>query len=109
MRNRENYRSAFVACRKHRIDLNIIVDHDRDAFLRNIPRFVDQVSDVDYLNLLLAGLGYVSLSIMHRDTVGCAETEHLSITLREPTPLTASFCRHRVGHHVRRSRGLTDP
>ncbi|KZV82846.1 IkappaB kinase complex, IKAP component [Exidia glandulosa HHB12029] len=53
----ENYRAAFVACRKHRIDLNILVDHDRGAFMRNIALFVDQVNEVDSLNLLLAGLG----------------------------------------------------
>lgn len=53
----ENYKAAFVACRKHRIDLNILVEHDREAFMRNIPKFVDHVSDVDHLNLVLAGLG----------------------------------------------------
>ncbi|EJD52142.1 IKI3-domain-containing protein [Auricularia subglabra TFB-10046 SS5] len=53
----ENYKAAFVACRKHRIDLNILVEHDREAFMRNIPKFVDHVSEVDHLNLVLAGLG----------------------------------------------------
>lgn len=48
-----------MACRKHRIDLNILVDHDRATFMRNIARFIDQVSEVDHLNLILAGLGCV--------------------------------------------------
>ena len=54
-----NYRKAFLACRKHRIDLNFIVDHDHAKFLENIPSFVEQVHEVDYINLLLTGLGYI--------------------------------------------------
>lgn len=52
-----NYRKAFFACRKHRIDLNVIVDHDPAAFCARIPAFVDQIPEVDHLNLFLALIG----------------------------------------------------
>lgn len=50
------YRAAFLLCRRHRIDLNILHDHDPDAFVANLRDFVSQVKDVDYLNLFLSGL-----------------------------------------------------
>lgn len=56
---RGNYRKAFMACRKHRIDLNVIVDHDRETFMRRLASFVEQVDDVDHINLFLTNLGRV--------------------------------------------------
>ncbi|KAL1945489.1 hypothetical protein VTO73DRAFT_2340 [Trametes versicolor] len=52
-----NYGKAFAACRKHRVDFNVFVEHDKEAFIRGIPSFVEQVSDVDYINLFLTSLG----------------------------------------------------
>ena len=51
------YREAFVACRKHRIDLNTLVDHNPVGFMANIRIFVDQLDDVDHINLFLSGIG----------------------------------------------------
>jgi elongator complex protein 1 len=56
---RGQYRKAFIACRKHRIDLNALVEHDKSSFLKNIPVFVEQVNEVDYINLFLTSLGLV--------------------------------------------------
>ncbi|KAF5375529.1 hypothetical protein D9615_009198 [Tricholomella constricta] len=52
-----NYRKAFFACRKHRIDLNVLVDHDQAKFLERISAFVEQIHEVDHINLFLSGLG----------------------------------------------------
>jgi elongator complex protein 1 len=54
---RGNYRKAFLACRKHRIDLNVIVDKDPKRFRERLPSFIEQVHDVDYINLFLTNLG----------------------------------------------------
>lgn len=54
-----DYAKAFSACRRHRIDMNVLVDHDREAFMKNLSVFVDQVKDVDFINLFLTSLGYV--------------------------------------------------
>ncbi|KAI7853743.1 IKI3 family-domain-containing protein [Circinella umbellata] len=51
-----NYRSAFIACRKNRIDLNVLCDENPESFYENIPRFIEQVPEVEYLNLFLSGL-----------------------------------------------------
>jgi elongator complex protein 1 len=56
---RGNYRKAFLACRKHRIDLNVIVDRDPDLFRKRLTSFIEQVHDVDYINLFLTSLGFV--------------------------------------------------
>ncbi|GJE98183.1 IkappaB kinase complex IKAP component [Phanerochaete sordida] len=56
-----DYAKAFSSCRRHRIDMNVLVSHDRDAFMRNITAFVEQVKDVDYINLFLTSLGQGTL------------------------------------------------
>jgi len=57
--DRGRYRKAFFECRKHRIDLNVIVDRNLEKFINDIPSFVDQVQEVDHINLLLTLVGYV--------------------------------------------------
>lgn len=52
----QRYGPAFRICRTHRMDVNILYDHDPEAFMRNVATFVRQVADVDYLNLFLSGL-----------------------------------------------------
>jgi IKI3 family len=51
-----------LACRKHRIDLNVIVNQDPKLFRERLPSFVEQVHDVDYINLFLTSLGFVSFT-----------------------------------------------
>ncbi|KAI8991763.1 IKI3 family-domain-containing protein [Mycotypha africana] len=51
-----DYRSAFIACRKNRIDLNILYDTNPERFVENIRTFIQQVPEVDYLNLFLSNL-----------------------------------------------------
>ncbi|KAF5365923.1 hypothetical protein D9758_006686 [Tetrapyrgos nigripes] len=51
------YRKAFLACRKHRIDLNFLVKHNQVAFLQNLSAFVEQVHEVDHINLFLTSIG----------------------------------------------------
>ncbi|KAF8554834.1 pol II transcription elongation factor [Imleria badia] len=56
------WQKAFVSCRKHRIDLSIIVQHNQDAFMAGMSDFVDQVQDVDYVNLFLTNVGRSQLT-----------------------------------------------
>lgn len=58
----QNYRSAFLACRKHRVDLNLLVEVSPETFSDNIPKFVQQLEDEDYINLFLTGLSRSDLS-----------------------------------------------
>ncbi|KAJ1656740.1 putative elongator complex protein 1 [Dispira simplex] len=50
------YREAFLLCRKHRIDMNILVDYRPEQFMTYVEDFVTQVDDPDYLNLFLSSL-----------------------------------------------------
>jgi elongator complex protein 1 len=54
-----------MSCRRHRIDLNMIVDHDQTAFLGHLSEFVEQVDDVDHLNLFLSNIGCVHTDFCH--------------------------------------------
>ncbi|OWZ30446.1 elongator complex protein 1, partial [Cryptococcus neoformans AD2-60a] len=51
-----SYRAAFLTCRKHRLDLNILYDLDPEKFMANLENFVEQVYEVDYLNLFISSL-----------------------------------------------------
>ena len=54
--DRGAYRKAFVTCRKHRLDLNIIHDLDPRKFMANLESFIDQIPEMDYLNLFISSL-----------------------------------------------------
>ncbi|KAN0060657.1 putative elongator complex protein 1 [Thecaphora frezii] len=54
--DQQRYGSAFRTCRTHRMDVNILYDHDPESFMSHIDKFVAQVADVDHLNLFLSGL-----------------------------------------------------
>ncbi|KAI6009884.1 pol II transcription elongation factor [Pisolithus marmoratus] len=56
------WQKAFLACRKHRINLSIIVEHNEDAFMAGVSQFVEQIQQVDYINLFLTNIGRSELS-----------------------------------------------
>ncbi|KAJ3297896.1 hypothetical protein HDU79_001653 [Rhizoclosmatium sp. JEL0117] len=51
-----NFSNAFILCRKHRINMNLLVDHNPELFMKNVDLFVSQVKDPDYLNLFVSSL-----------------------------------------------------
>ncbi|KAL2911621.1 putative elongator complex protein 1 [Polyrhizophydium stewartii] len=54
--DRLDYKSAFMTCRKHRIDMNILVDHDAAKFVNHVRDFVRQIDDTDHFNLFISSL-----------------------------------------------------
>ena len=58
------YKKAFLACRNHRVDMNIIHDHDPGLFVSNIGSFVDQVRKAEHIDLFLAQLRYAASSMI---------------------------------------------
>lgn len=52
----KRYKEAFLICRRHRIDLNLLCDHDYEAFQRDVTLFVEQIASTEYLNLFISGL-----------------------------------------------------
>lgn len=53
---RKRYKTAFLACRSQRVDMNILHDHDPSKFLANIESFLDQVEKVEHIDLFLSQL-----------------------------------------------------
>ncbi|KAJ3242809.1 hypothetical protein HDU78_001127 [Chytriomyces hyalinus] len=51
-----DYKTAFTLCRKHRINMNLLVDHDPASFMTNVSLFVELVKDADFLNLFVSSL-----------------------------------------------------
>ncbi|VEU21829.1 DEKNAAC102885 [Brettanomyces naardenensis] len=52
----KHYRSAFLACRTHRIALDILHDYDPISFFNHIEQFINELGKVEYLDLFLSCL-----------------------------------------------------
>lgn len=48
-----NYKEAIMLVKKHRLDFNIMIDHDAKLFMSNIIRFIDQIENKTLLNFFL--------------------------------------------------------
>jgi elongator complex protein 1 len=51
-----DYKTAFLACRSHRVDMNILHDHAPVQFMSNVGVFIDQVRKVEHIDLFLSQL-----------------------------------------------------
>lgn len=58
-----DYKQAFLTCRQHRVDLNILHDYMPDQLISSIPRFVEQLKQAEYIDLVLSQLRYVPRSV----------------------------------------------
>lgn len=56
------YKKLFSLFRKHRINMNLIVDHQPQTFLLNVSRFVQQINDPADLSLFLSELADVDVT-----------------------------------------------
>ncbi|KAK3610232.1 hypothetical protein CHS0354_022286 [Potamilus streckersoni] len=50
------FKEAFTLMRKHRINMNLIYDHNPSVFLENVKTFIQQVESVNHFNLFLTDL-----------------------------------------------------
>ena len=53
------YKKAFLACRKYRVDMNILHDYASADFITHVGLFVDQVKKVEFIDLFLSQLRFV--------------------------------------------------
>jgi elongator complex protein 1 len=51
-----DYKSAFLACRQHRVDMNIIYDHMPTQFLEHVPEIIKQLGKAEYIDLFVSQL-----------------------------------------------------
>ncbi|XP_070543580.1 elongator complex protein 1-like [Ptychodera flava] len=76
------YKDALIAMRKHRIDMNLIYDHDPKGFLENVDKFVSQLDDTNHINLFLADLKAEDMTCtLYKDAY--PKTRQSSIKLNE--------------------------
>eukprot|EP01080_Neovahlkampfia_damariscottae_P006033 gene6033-10035_t len=55
--NEKNYKESIFLIRKHKIDMNLIYDHNPKLFLNNLKDFILQIEDnIEYLNLFITQL-----------------------------------------------------
>jgi elongator complex protein 1 len=58
------WKEAFIQCRMHKIDFNILVDFDRSRFLEDgVSGFVTQVDNNEHFGLFLSSLKPIDVSI----------------------------------------------
>lgn len=66
----KKYYDAFIACRTHRIDLDLLHDYDRELFYNNTELFVNQIKKVEYLDLFVSCLHDEDVSVTkYKDTL----------------------------------------
>lgn len=58
----KQYRKGFLACRNNRVDMNILHDHDPQQFMSSVGLFIDQIKKVEWIDLFLSQLRYLSLA-----------------------------------------------
>ncbi|MCJ1283838.1 hypothetical protein MMC26_003169 [Xylographa opegraphella] len=64
------YKKAFLSCRSHRVDMNILHDHDPEKFIKNVDLFVGQVGKVEHIDLFLSQLREEDVSkTIYKDTI----------------------------------------
>ena len=61
--NEKKYKKAFLACRNHRVDMNILHDYAPKEFIADVGLFVDQIKKVEHIDLFLSQLRSVLPSI----------------------------------------------
>lgn len=69
----KNYKDAFITCRTHRIDLDILHDYDPELFFNNVETFINQIPKVEYLDLFVSCLHEEDATVTkYRETINDA-------------------------------------
>ena len=73
------YKKAFLACRNHRVDMNILHDHAPQKFLGNVDKFIDQLRKVEHIDLFLSQLREEDVSVtMYKDTMSGPKIQQIN-------------------------------
>ena len=78
LRDRD-YKKAFLICRTHRVDVNILHDYAPEQFMHDLALFVRQVRKVEYVDLFLSSLSEEDISkSIYKDTLPPAENSEIN-------------------------------
>jgi elongator complex protein 1 len=65
-----DYRTAFLACQTHQVDLNILHDYQPENFMVNVPKFVDELRKPARVDEFISKLKEEDVSqTLYRDTL----------------------------------------
>ncbi|EGW35680.1 uncharacterized protein SPAPADRAFT_147183 [Spathaspora passalidarum NRRL Y-27907] len=94
----KQFKQAFLVCRTHRIDLDILHDYDPELFFNNIKLFVDQIEKVEYLDLFVSCLHEEdTTATKYKDTINQITDGVGALQLENtPTPTADSGVIHRI-------------
>lgn len=82
----KRYGEAFVYCRTHRINLDILHDHAPDLFFANLELFINQVGRVDHLDFFISCLREENVAeTIYKETLNSGISHKFEL---EPAPLT---------------------
>lgn len=82
----KRYKEAFIHCRTHRINLDILYDYDPELFLNNLDHFINEIDSVDYLNLFISCLADEDVTqTKYKETLNAGIAESFAV---EAAPLT---------------------
>lgn len=82
----KKYREAFLLCRAHRIDLDILYDYDPQLFELNVEAFISQIGKVEYLDLFVSCLHDEDVTLTkYRDSILHAAGAPVSAEVAAPT------------------------
>lgn len=77
--NDRDYKKAFLTCRAHRVDMNILYDYAPEQFMRDVELFVKQIKKVEYIDLFLSSLSEEDVSkSLYRETLAPTEQPTVS-------------------------------
>lgn len=86
----KHYRNAFLICRTHRIQLDILHDYDPKLFFANVELFINELETTEYLDLFLSCLLDEDVSqTKYKETVGL---EKLSLDESKETTKVHDIC-----------------
>ena len=88
---RRKYKTAFLACRNQRVDMNMLHDYAPAQFLGDVEIFVDQVKKVEYIDLFLSQLREEDVTTtMYRETANEDDDSVQPSTLKESSSSRSS-------------------
>lgn len=74
----KDFKSSFLACQNHQVDMNIIYDYRPDHFMNNISTFIEQVRKISHIDLFLSKLSEEDVSrTLYKDTMPQREATKL--------------------------------
>ena len=95
--NQRRYKKAFLACRNHRVDMNILHDHAPEQFLKDIGLFVEQVKKVEHIDLFLSQLKEEDVSkIMYRETLSTTDTSAEEFAFKQSAAVSSTSKINRI-------------